>query len=151
MNAESAPDFDATIKEVDARDENGVTPLIQAVYDGDSEKAAALIEQGADVNLKGNCLPGSEEATPLVWASKSGYVEVVELLLSKGADIDEKDYFGMTALMRAVMGCHFEVISTLLEHGADVTIPSMSGETARMMASAKSGLHSAAIVELLDK
>ncbi len=151
MNTGAVSMGDEEKRDVNAKRENGATPLIQAVHAGDAEKAAALIEQGADVNARGACFRDSEEATPLIWASRSGYVEVVEMLLSSGADIDEKDYYGMTALMRAVLGCHFEVIGSLLENGADVSIGSMSGETALMMARSKDGLHSAAIMELFEK
>ncbi len=151
MNAGAASEFNEKKSDVDAKDANGVTPLIRAVHTGDAEKVAALIERGADVNAKGAPARESEEATPLVWAAKAGYIEVVDLLLSNGADIDEKDYYGMTALMRAVTGCHFEVIGSLLENGADVAITSMSGETALMMARSKDGLHSAALMELFEE
>ncbi len=151
MSTGAEYEFEARNRDVNQKDEDGVTPLIHAVLKGDAEQAATLVERGADIDLKGNCAPGSEEATPLIWASKLGYAAVVDLLLSRGALVDEKDYYGMTALMRAVMGCHYEVISLLLERGADVNVPAMSGESALMMAEEKNGLHAGAIIELFEE
>lgn len=64
--------------DVNAKDNNGNTPLHWAAKDGQKEVAALLIEKGADVNAK------DEDGTPLLIAKKQGNSDLVELLRSKG-------------------------------------------------------------------
>ncbi len=71
----------------------GSTPLISAAVFGKTEIARALIEGGADVNLKNN-----EGSTALHSAAFLCRVEIVEMLLANGADKDLLNNYGSTAL-----------------------------------------------------
>jgi len=69
------------------------TPLIVAAAFGQTEAAALLIENGADVNAVNN-----EGATPLHAAAFFGRTDTVKLLLAKGADVNAENNKGQTPL-----------------------------------------------------
>jgi len=68
--------------DVNARNNNGETPLHCAVYEGSHKKEAIkiLIAAGADVNMKGN-----DGITPLQMAIKEDNPEIAEILREAGA------------------------------------------------------------------
>ena len=61
--------------------------LFQAAQRGDVKKMEALLEQGADINVRA----GSDKWTPLMTASREGRLEAVELLLEEGAEVNLTD------------------------------------------------------------
>jgi uncharacterized protein len=67
----------------------GSTPLISAAVFGKTEVAIALIEAGADVNIKNN-----EGSTALHSAAFLCHTEIVEALLENGADKTLKNNYG---------------------------------------------------------
>jgi len=71
----------------------GSSPLISAAVFGKTEIARALVESGADVNLKNN-----EGSTALHSAAFLCRLEIVELLLANGADKSLLNNYGSTAL-----------------------------------------------------
>lgn len=74
-------------------DNNGITPLHQAIRNGSIATAIALLDAGADMNAED--IDGS---TPLlVAASYSGNKEVIELMLAKGALAFTRNKKGETA------------------------------------------------------
>lgn len=79
--------------DVNARDKNKNTPLIEAAYLGYLDMVELLAKIGADLNAKN--ISGS---SPLHEASYQGYVDVVRALLAKGANIHETDKKGNTPL-----------------------------------------------------
>jgi ankyrin repeat protein len=136
------------------------TPLHDAVYEDQLDKAAALVRAGANVNAvtsygvtplslactNGNAamielllkagadanvaLPGGE--TPLMTAARTGNADAVAALLSHGANVDAKDAWrGQTALMWAAAEGHAAAVKVLLEHRADMHLRSR-GATARV-------------------
>jgi ankyrin repeat protein len=60
-----------------------ITPLHWAVFAGNTEVAALLIQEGADVNAR-----DVNQKTPLHWAASRGMTEVAALLIEKGADVN---------------------------------------------------------------
>jgi hypothetical protein len=71
----------------------GSSPLISAAVFGRTEVARALIEAGADVNLRNN-----EGSTALHSAAFLCRMEIVEMLLENGADKELLNNYGSTAL-----------------------------------------------------
>jgi hypothetical protein len=71
----------------------GSTPLITATAFGRTAVAVALIEAGADVNIRND-----EGSTALMTAAFFCHTEVVEALLDNGADKNIRNGAGRTAL-----------------------------------------------------
>ncbi len=96
-------------------DSEGETPLFKAVRTYDENTFKALLEAGADVNLK-----TESGDTPLAWAASSGNFDFVKALLAAGADVNMTDSSGKTPLMQAVSSGDEKIVKLLLEAGSDV-------------------------------
>ena len=148
--------------DVNAKNNNGNTPLCVASSNEHIEIVKLLLEYGADVNAKNNygstpLYLASEcghteivkllleygadvnEYTPLYWASYKGHAEIVKLLLEYGADVNIKDNDGRTPLYWASVYGYTEIVKLLLEYGADVNVKSNSNNrnTALYLASGR--------------
>lgn len=66
--------------DVNVRDENGATPLIEAARGGHDDVVQALLVARADVKVKDN-----QGKTALIYASEGGHNEIVKLLRQAGA------------------------------------------------------------------
>jgi ankyrin repeat protein len=74
-------DKDPLVKELDAWDAKGMTPLLNAIFTGDIEIVRRLLEMGADPNR-----PSSTGETPLWHAENDfGLTEIAKLLRQHGA------------------------------------------------------------------
>lgn len=104
---------------VSTRDNRGRTALIAALAGNKKENVKALIEAGANVNIK---LEDYSMATPLMLACMHCDADVVKLLLEASASINSKDKFGYTALMIAIQLNKTDVVNLLLDNGAKVGI-----------------------------
>lgn len=122
------PDAAATTASVD-----GTTPLLQAAYDGDSARVAALLKAGANprqANRYG--------ASPLGEAAHRGDVPVMRLLLAAGASANETNPEGQTPLMSVARTGNVEAATLLLQHGAKVDAREhWGGQTALLWAAAQ--------------
>ena len=102
-----------------------VDDLILAVWGFETDKAAALIDGGVDVNEK-----DGKGIYPLLLAC--GYKdndEMIELLLNKGADPNIFGPNGETPLGLAARRS-FKAVKMLVEKGADVNAKHEKGKTA---------------------
>jgi len=94
----------------------GSSPLITAAVFGRTDAALALIEAGADVNIKNN-----DGSTPLHTAAFFCRTEIVEALLANGADVSIKNNAGSTALV-SVAGS-FEEVKDIYEYFGNALAP----------------------------
>ncbi|RTE76990.1 hypothetical protein BHE90_008552 [Fusarium euwallaceae] len=99
------------LAQIDEPDIVGETPLIYAARLGHVDQVKALIDAGADVNIKGN------GELPILAAGVNA--EIVDLLIRAGADVHATGRNGFTALHKAV-GNKSEVVEKLLSMGARV-------------------------------
>ncbi len=99
--------------------------LINAASEGDIEKVKALLEGGADVNIKSD-----SGTTPLISASFGGYTDIMQLLIENGADVNAKLNIGTTALNHAAFYGHTSAVKLLLDNGADINATWKDGTTA---------------------
>lgn len=102
---------------VDARADNGDTPLTITIARSDEEWTAFLLGRGADPNL-----PGKGGDTPLIVASRVGSTEAIRLLMRAGAKVNQTNRIGETPLIVAVQQRQLPAVRALLEAGADPDI-----------------------------
>jgi ankyrin repeat protein len=112
-----------------------------SIRSGDTARVRALLDGGADVNIKER----RGGATPLMNAAAFGSLDTMKVLLDRGADVNARSAAGATALMWAATD--IEKIRLLLDRGADVNAVSSSGRSALMLAAMSD--QSADIVRLL--
>lgn len=110
--------------QLEARDEDGHTPLHIAIWVGKFEKdpkskeiVELLLREGADLHA-----PDKWGKSPLHTAVIDN-PDWIETLLSHGARIDFEDFAGRTALHWAIILQRTEAISVLRRHGASEWIP----------------------------
>ena len=147
---------------LNARQADGMTALLWAVYRNDTAVALTLLEAGADphaANLYGvtaihlACLNGNAELitaliargvdpnsaraggeTALMTAARTGGLAAVRVLVDAGAEIEAKLDGGQTALMWAAAEGHLEVVKHLMDAGADYRSALPSGFTPLLFA-----------------
>ena len=100
---------------IDAVDDDGLSSLINALYEDNIDIAILLIENDADVDSL-----GYDENTPLMIASESMYVEIVELLIEYRAEVNERNDHGQTALTFALEMGNSYIRDLLIANGADI-------------------------------
>ena len=115
------------------------TPLCCAAVNGNVDILSCLIENGADVNARGD-----NHFTPLLLACTCGHVNAVTFLIAHGADVSLKSIDGMTALHHALNHYRhdyqdeqsfFEVLNCLIKNGANVNAGDNINQTPLMKAS----------------
>jgi ankyrin repeat protein len=119
-------------KDINARDQDGVTPLIRAVRNGDAITARQLLGQGADTSIQTN-----SGVTALITAAGMS-PEITRMLIEKGADVNHKTPGNFTALMSAALNGQAEIVKMLLDAGADPSVVDSGGMTAQKWAESKS-------------
>ena len=103
--------------DVNAKDDEGMTPLHLAAHADHKKIVELLIAKGADVNAKDNM-----GFTPLMVRSTK---EIGELLIAKGADVNAKNDSGRTCLHSSDK----EFAELLIAKGADVNAKDKDDET----------------------
>ena len=94
---------------VNAKQQDGFTPLHLAAFTDRMEVVELLIENGANVNAKDNV-----GGTPLHPAAAAGHKETVELLITNGADVNAKDKYDITPLHFVSTQGHKEIAELLI-------------------------------------
>lgn len=114
----------------------GLLPLHVAA---DAKSAEALIEAGADVNLKA----GQGQAPPLYYAIQNDRGEVIAVLLSHGAENKYPDRY----LLEAVEAGAAKAVEALVDAGAQVNLPAPgTGATPLHVAALKNRVEAAKIL-----
>ena len=139
------------------------TSIADAAMAGDKVAVAALVKNGADVNMaQGDGMTALHWAalkndvelaklllsgranlevttrlggyTPLLLAAKDGNVAMIDALLSAGANANVTTIHGTTPLMFAAATGKVDGVKALLDRHVDVNATEVKGETALMMA-----------------
>ena len=130
--------------DVNAKDQDGCTPLHWAAKKGNKGIAELLIAKGGEVNANDDV-----GGTPLSEAAFWGHKEIVELLIAKGADVNAMRFDG-TPLHLAIG--HKEIIEILIAKGADVNSKSKAFNQTPIDAAADNKFFNQPdIIELLRK
>ncbi|MGR9101114.1 MAG: ankyrin repeat domain-containing protein [Gammaproteobacteria bacterium] len=114
--------------DVDAKTQEGQTPLIYAALFNEITVMEALLAKGATVDAM-----DISAMSPLNYAAGFGYDEAVRLLLSHGANVGQKGEFGATPLHSAANNGQRHVIDLLLKQGADIDSVDDFGSTPLLM------------------
>jgi ankyrin repeat protein/L-ascorbate metabolism protein UlaG (beta-lactamase superfamily) len=102
---------------INAKDEEGETPLHKAAAAGHIAIVEYLLTEGADIDARNN-----DNQNPLLYAAYHGHKDVVHLLLDKGANFKEPDRYGRTVLHYPVRGGYKDVVEILVKKGMDITV-----------------------------
>lgn len=134
--------------EVDAVNNEGVTPLMMALGSNIRDVVTTLLCHGANVHARttGAFSIGQAGATPLHYAAFNGQADYVRLLVAAGADVDAKTCEGATPLQMILEHRNFlwargsatkslprfdATIDALLECNAHIDTVDRSGVSAR--------------------
>ena len=93
---------------------NEWTPLMYAAKYDNYTMAKALVENGADLNLKSKL-----KQTALNVCAAKDSIEVARYLIDKGSKLENRDYRGCTPLLNAAETNSLRVLSLLLEKHAN--------------------------------
>ena len=102
--------------DVNALDEYGFTPLIEAAIVNDLAITKSLIEAGAKAD--GEDMVGS---TALHWAVQNNNLDLARLLLKHGADANAFTQSSEMPYVKAILSDYKEMAALLLKNGADET------------------------------
>ena len=114
---------------LEARDEDGNTPLLRATLGNHEVAASVLMKAGADVNAKNRI-----EDSAYLYAGARGYNEILTLTLRHGADIRSTNRYGGTALIPACERGLAETARLLLRAGVNPNHVNKLGWTALLEA-----------------
>ncbi|XP_065845976.1 ankyrin-3-like [Oscarella lobularis] len=109
---------------MEAKDKDGLTPFLRAVYSGKNAMVDFLMKEGCNVSAKSNLGSG-----PLAFASVNGHFPLVCLFVMNKFDVREVHQHQWTALHCAAAGDHVEVVEFLLDNGAEPEAVDMHGMT----------------------
>jgi len=109
---------------IEARDQDGYTPLMLAAVNGDAMMVSRLLRKGAKIDAT-----DSEGETALIVSAKVGRLKSAQALLRGGADTEAKDREGDTPLIIAAANGDVETATVLLEKGADTQARDNAGRT----------------------
>ncbi|XP_062515567.1 kinase D-interacting substrate of 220 kDa-like [Corticium candelabrum] len=112
--------------DVNARDENWDTLLMQACWNKQKEMVEFLLTKSADVNVTDGF-----GRTPLITAAREGWYDIVDMLLkTKDINVMKKDTLvGMTAIHWAAENNHVTIVERLLSCSIPVDISDDDGRT----------------------
>ena len=120
--------------DVNARDNDGATPLHRAVSETNTHQTLKLLQNGADINARDN-----KGDTPLHWSVRAQTLKTLVVLLQHGADINainnngatplRPGYDGDTPLHWAALANSPEAIYVLLQNGIDINVKKRNHDT----------------------
>jgi ankyrin repeat protein len=131
--ATSSPDVGRLLldngAEIEARNNNGWTPLMYSAIRNNTKMIKFLVQKGAFMNAQDR-----SGRTALMMLMDKGDREAIEFLLKSGADPNIIDSRSNTALIGASSKGRLIIAAILIKHGADVSVKNTFGKTAKIIA-----------------
>ncbi len=101
--------------DLNAKDNQGMTPLLLAAQRGNAEHILLLLDNHAEKQTIDN-----NGSSPLHLAVENDHKDVAQLLIQRGMPVDAKDNAGNTSLIVALKKGHIDMARLLVENGAKV-------------------------------
>jgi ankyrin repeat protein len=123
--------------DLEARDEDGETPLIRAASYGQTDIFRLLLQRGANLNArdKNGMTALIAAACECAVATMNSTYDIVRMLLEKGANANSSTRDGTTALMKAAGGFgEVAIVELLLDYRANPAVKNKEGDTALILA-----------------
>lgn len=122
------------LKDVNAFDNTGFTPLMRAAIDSNVTDTKILLEKGANPNIAS---ANADRAYPLTYAlvngGKIGSLAVAQLLIESGADVNVTDARQMAPIHNMMMVTNadnrWKILELLMQHGAQINAQDEDGST----------------------
>ncbi|KAL8832355.1 MAG: hypothetical protein Q9191_000311 [Dirinaria sp. TL-2023a] len=114
---------------IDARDADRETPLLNAIFKKHTGTVRKLIELGADVNAANY----SSRESPILFAASFDHYEIIPMLLEHGADYHATTRYGRSIAHNAVINGGSQILMTLAAMdltGLDLSLKDDTGRTA---------------------
>ena len=111
-----------------------VSPLLYAVWSGDTEKVSLLLDKGAEIDAKVSIGGGIFAARPVQMAVFQRDLPMLRLLARRGASMTALSDGGVGVVTDAVFTNDPDIVAAVLELGGDVNQVDERGETALMHA-----------------
>lgn len=111
--------------DINARGNNGITPLIGATEKGHENIVKYLLEQKCDVDA---CTI-QDKFTALLLASLKNHGNIAKLLVDHGADVNWENTQGHSSLIFAVNNNNPSLVRSLVLNGANICHESRDGST----------------------
>jgi ankyrin repeat protein len=119
---------------VNAKDEDGRTPLHWSCRGDYLDLVAYLLDKGADVNALDN-----NRIAPLHSLAVRNLIAAAQLLIEKGADVNCQDYDKQTPLHHAAASGRVQVSTLLVEKGTNLEIKDNWGRTPLLLCARERG------------
>jgi len=98
--------------DIEARDNEGLTPLMWAAWKGNATSTRIMIKHGARLEARDN-----KQRTPLLWACQGDDKKTLSALIEAGAQINDTNQYGVNALMYAAQAGNIPQARLLLDAG----------------------------------
>jgi ankyrin repeat protein/CHAT domain-containing protein len=118
-----------------ARNQEGLTPLLLAVRDGNEALAKLLADKGASLEAGLDDLGVS----PLLLAAVNGKESMVRFLVGRGADIRARTKGGYSALVLSLTAGHAPIAEYLIQQGIDVNAQGTADHVTALFVAAHKG------------
>ncbi len=109
---------------LEAKDEEGNSPLHYAILSGNKETVEFIIDNFSNINISNNY-----GYTPLHMAATVGNRKIIDLLISRGANLNAKSIAGESILDIALTNSNREVINECVEYLKKLGVGSNDGQS----------------------
>ncbi len=121
--------------DINAKDNFGCTPLINAAKQGHISIVQTLLKNNARVNSQDN-----QGNTAMIYAALNGHKNIVHMLLENGANVNVKDRNGNTFLMIIAEKGYSDIVQIMLGKVSYVLAEKDNGPTALNTAAEKNNV-----------